>query len=192
MIVGGITGGLVVLLLSVVLTAIQGGESIGSIYNNVRQQFDAGIDVTGSGDIMVDGVTAIDASRAATLLEKSESITADNTITVVESGTTYYVDTNFSTSTLPAVAGAAGTVYRFVIASAVSTNDFRVVSAEGDNIEGALIVAGAVVTCDAADAINFITDGENLGDYVEVRSNGSKWYVTQSSALTSAKMTCSG
>ena len=61
-IVGGIAGGLVVLLLSVVLTAMQGGESIGSIYNNVRQQFDAGIDVTGSGDIKVDGTTVIDAS----------------------------------------------------------------------------------------------------------------------------------
>lgn len=135
---------------------------------------------------------SVDIKDTLTFVEKSESITADNTITAAESGTTFYVNTNVSTSTLPAVATATGTAFKFVIASAVATNDFRVVSAEGDNIEGSLIVAGAVVDCDAGDRINFVTDGENLGDFVEVRSDGQKWFVTSSNALTSAKLTCSG
>jgi hypothetical protein len=146
--------------------------------------------ITLDNDLVVGDDVTIGGTMTA--LEMSEVITADNTITLAESGTTYYVSTNVSTSTLPAVATATGTVYRFVIAGAIATNDFRVVSAEGDNIEGSLIVAGAVVDCDAADRINFVTDGENIGDFVEVRSDGQKWFVTQSNVLTTGKLTCSG
>ena len=88
---------------------------------------------------------------------------------------------------------ATGTVYRFVVASALtSTYNAEILSAEGDNIEGSMIVAGAVVDCDASDRIYVLTDGENLGDFVELRSDGQKWFVTQSNALTSGKLLCDG
>ena len=174
MIVGGITGGLVVLLLSVVLTATRGGESIGSIYNNVRQQFDAGIDVTGSGDIMIDGVTAIDASRAATLLEKTEVITADNTITAAESGKVFYLSGAASTSTLPAP--ASGLEYTFVVDGSMSA-DIVINSATADSLEGSIDVNSTSTAVNAADRVVISSSVEDLGDTYIFRSNGSDWFV---------------
>jgi hypothetical protein len=93
--------------------------------------------------------------------------------------------------TLPAVASSAGVTLKFVIATAFDTANVVIDSAEGDNIEGSLIVAGAVVDCDAEDQIDFVHDGENLGDYVELRSNGVNWFIGDSGALTGSKLTCS-
>jgi hypothetical protein len=121
--------------------------------------------------------------------EATEAVTADNTLTVAESNTTYYVSGAAATSTLPAVASSANTIFRFVVGAAL-TGDHIIASAEGDNLEGSLIVAGAVVDCNAVDRMTFVSDGENLGDYVEVRSNGTNWFITTSNALTAAKLTC--
>lgn len=121
--------------------------------------------------------------------EASESVTGDDTLTVAQSNLTSYIEGAIASSTLPSVAGATSTVYRWVVAASV-TGDKHIVSAEGDNIEGSLMVAGAIVDCDAVDRISFIADGENLGDFVELRSDGQKWFITASNALTSAKLTC--
>jgi hypothetical protein len=93
-----------------------------------------------------------------------------------------------TTVTLPAA--KKGGWLRFVIASAFDTANVIIDSAEGDNIEGALIVAGAVVDCDAEDQLNFVNDGENLGDFVELYSDGTNWYIGASGALSSSKLTC--
>jgi hypothetical protein len=92
--------------------------------------------------------------------------------------------------TLPATSTSAGVVFRFVVAGSL-TGDARIVTSDGGNdIEGALIVAGAVVDCDAEDTITFVSDGENLGDFVELRSNGTDWFIGASGALTGSKLTC--
>lgn len=143
-----------------------GGELVGPIDTDTLASFDGGI----------------------AYIEDSETVTADNTLTIAESGLTTYISTTGTTTTLPAA--TAGAVFRFVVGAAFDTNNFIIDSAEGDNIEGSLIVAGAVVDCDAEDQVNFIADGENLGDFVELRSNDTKWFITQSNALTSAKLTC--
>jgi hypothetical protein len=131
-------------------------------------------------------------SSTITYLESTESITGANTVTKAESGKTFVWNTTGATSTLPSVATATGTVYRFVVGSALATTNAVILSAEGDNMEGSLIVAGAVVDCDANDRIELIVDGENLGDFVEVRSDGQKWFITTSNALTAGKLTCNG
>lgn len=109
--------------------------------------------------------------------ELSEEITASNTIVATESGKVFYLSGAASTSTLPAVATATGTVFRFVVAGSV-TGDITIVSAEGDNLEGALDVNSSITTVDAADRILINQTAENLGDIVTVRSNGQKWFVT--------------
>lgn len=124
-------------------------------------------------------------------LEPVAALTASSTLTTSQSKTTFYIATTGAAYTLPAVASSAGVSYRFVVGSAFST-DAVITSAEGDNIEGALIVAGAVVDCDANDVITFVADGENLGDFVEIRSNGTKWYIGESGGLTASKLTCTG
>jgi hypothetical protein len=122
--------------------------------------------------------------------ELYENITASNTITVAESGKTFYLSGAASTSTLPATSTAAGTVYRFVVSGAVSGNIVIITSDGGNDIEGALIVAGAVVDCDAEDTITIVADGENIGDFFELRSAGGDWFIGASGGLSADKITC--
>ena len=174
------------------------GDRAGGRYSTSIQDFSEGISVDGT--TVIDGSGNVDApitsstgsfSGQVTLKEASDSSTiqdvGDDTLTIAMSGTTFYTATG-TTATLPAA--TAGVKMKFVIAGAFDTTNFIIDSAEGDNIEGALIVAGAVVDCDAEDQINFVADGENLGDFVELISDGTSWYITQSGALTSAKLTC--
>lgn len=161
---------------------MQNGEFVGPIDTDDAATFGSTVSVTG----------AVTLSSTVTYLEKTTSLSANSSTTNAMSGTTFYIDTTGSTTTLPAVATATGTVYRWVVGSAFATHDFTINSAEGDNIEGSMIVAGAVVDCDASDKIKFVVDGENLGDFVQLRSNGQKWYITESNALTAAKLTCDG
>lgn len=93
-----------------------------------------------------------------------------------------------TTMTLPAARD--GLHYKFVIASAFDTANVIIDSAEGDNIDGTLIVAGAVVDCDAEDQLNFVNDGENVGDFVELFAASGQWFIGASGVLTSAKATC--
>lgn len=164
------------------------GEFVGPIDTDDAAAFASTLSVAGT--LSVTGATTL--SSTLTYLEKTTSLSANSSTTNAMSGTTFYINTTGSTTTLPAAATATGTVYKWVVGSAFDTNDFTINSAEGDNIEGSMIVAGAVVDCDASDKIKFIVDGENLGDFVLLRSNGQKWYVTESNALTSAKLTCDG
>lgn len=118
--------------------------------------------------------------------------TVDTTLTTAQSGTTFNLGTAGVDLTLPAMASSSGVHYRFVISAAYATTNITVASAEGDNIEGTLLVAGAVVDCDANDVITSVNDGENIGDYWDLYSNGTYWYIGSSGALTASKLTCSG
>lgn len=117
------------------------------------------------------------------------SVYSTTTLTYKDSGTTFVHSASGTTMTLPAVTHA-GAKFRFMVGGALDTGNVIIDSAEGDNIEGTLIVAGAVVDCDAEDQINFVVDGENIGDYVEVISSGTKWLIVDSGALTASKLTC--
>lgn len=125
-----------------------------------------------------------------TYLENTIAGTATTTLEVSQSGSTVLVSGGGgNVFTLPAVTNT-GANFRFQVSGAIASGNAIIDSAEGDNIEGSLIVAGAVVGCDAVDQINFITDGENIGDYVELLSDGTQWLLVDSGVLTSAKMTC--
>ena len=117
------------------------------------------------------------------------SIYATTTLRVAESGTNYMLSGSGTTIILPAV-NTAGTNFRFTIKGAADVGNYIIDSAEGDNIDGTLIVAGAVVDCRGEDQINFVVDGEQIGDYVELMSNGTQWLIVDSGVLTPAKMTC--
>ncbi len=144
------------------------------------------------GTAMTTGTITIGSITSGLLFyEDTETVSGANVIAATETGTTYYISTTGAAYTLPAVAVSNGVVLRFVVAAAFST-DAVITSAAGDDIEGSLIVAGAVVDCDAADTITFEDGVENLGDFVEVRSNGTKWFVTQSNSLTAVSLTCAG
>lgn len=138
------------------------------------------------GDLTVTGSATL---GDLSFRDETVAMTGTTTLTADTSGTTYLISgTNFLI-TLPAVT-TAGVNYKFAVNGAIATGNVIVDSAEGDNIEGTLIVAGAVVDCAAVDQINFVTDGENIGDYFEIYSDGTQWLLGDSGVLTAAKLTC--
>lgn len=109
-------------------------------------------------------------------LGKAQTVTGALTLTNADNGKTFYLNAAAgATIVLPAV--EAGLYFRFVVAAAFATTNWIVDSAEGDNIDGSIEVAGAVVIAGAEDQINFIATAESLGDYVELESNGVQWFV---------------
>lgn len=158
---------------------------------------DADID----GTLNVDGaVTITGAATAASLtttgaisglqsVSKITTAVASTTLATTDSGKNYILTTT-TEFVLPATSTASGVYYRFTIGGAITSNVTIRTSDLGDNIEGTLIVAGAVVDCAAEDTITFVADGENIGDYVELYSDGTYWYIGDSGALTTSKLTC--
>ena len=95
--------------------------------------------------------------------------------------------------TLPAVATSAGCQFKFMLGAVYATDDWTITSAEGDNIEGAIMVASTVVDANAADVITFDASAtaENIGDWVSLECDGTYWYV-DGRALTALSITISG
>jgi len=117
-------------------------------------------------------------------------VTDSVTLTAADNGSNLVLgDAAPGTITLPAVTNT-GFRCRVYTGFAITSNAV-LASAEGDNMEGSLIVAGAVVTVDAADQINFVNTADNIGDYVEVFSDGTYWHVF-GNALTTGGLTATG
>ena len=178
-------------------------EILGGLFHTNLEDFSQGISVGGTTVIDSDGnydgaITSSNGTFSGTLAVTGETtmkegatdITATTTLTAAQSGSTFYIDPADgiqATITLPAA--AAGLFFNFVV-DGNFTVDVSVISAETANIEGSLNVAGAVVDCRDEDAVNFIADGEEEGDFFVLRSNGTKWFIGASASLTSGKVTC--
>lgn len=130
----------------------------------------------------------IEGLKLKTAVIAKTSITASTTLMSSDSGTTYFLSASGTQIILPKV--AKGLNFKFVIDGASDNANYVIDSNEGDNIDGTLIVAGAVVDCRGEDQINFVTDGEQKGDYVELYSNGTQWLIGDSGGLTAGKITC--
>lgn len=130
---------------------------------------------SGGGRLVVGGVEQH--------LGAAETVTGATTLTAADNGKTIYMNAAAgATITLPAV--AAGLNFKFVVSSLFATTNWIVASAEGDNIDGSIEVAGAVVVAGAEDQINFVATAEALGDHVVVHSDGVQWFVHGMAALT--------
>jgi len=131
-------------------------------------------DTAGVASVELDGVGVINGV---------ETVTGATTLTAADSGKTIYMNAAAgATITLPAV--AAGLNFKFVVASTFATSNWVIASAEGDNIDGSIEVAGAVVVAGAEDQINFVNSAEALGDHVVLHSDGNQWFVHGMAALT--------
>jgi len=104
------------------------------------------------------------------------SVTAGVTLTAADNGKTVLLaDAASGDVTLPAVT-LTGFKVRVLCAFAVTTSS-AVISAEGDNITGTLVVNGATVLAEVEDQINFILNLAEVGDYVDIQSDGTQWIV---------------
>jgi hypothetical protein len=111
------------------------------------------------------------------IFEDVQTLAAAATLTAADSGTTYILKAaEGKTITLPAL--KSGINFKFIVGSAFATSDWVIDSAEGDNIEGLLIVNGASVVAAGEDQINFVNSAETVGDHVSLSCDGTNWYVS--------------
>lgn len=211
-VIGAISVALIVGLVGVVgvVSAFNGGLNFNiqnAVFNIAGQASDAlgGVtwdkeifqnDVDIKGDLDVVGATtiggALTASGAIAGLESLSTIStavASTTLATTDSGKTFILTTT-TEFVLPATSTSAGVHYKFVLGGLTTASSTIRTSDMGNNIEGTLIVAGAVVDCAAEDLITFGAGVENIGDYVELWSDGTYWFLGDSGALTSGALAC--
>lgn len=108
----------------------------------------------------------------------TETISEAQTLQVTDTGKTFILDAAAgATVTLPGL--DYGLNFRFVVGAAFATTNWVIDSAEGDNINGHLLVDGAAVQASGEDQVNFVATAENIGDYVEIYADAgnSQWIV---------------
>jgi len=133
-------------------------------------------DITSQGNLSFLHKT-ITAQKLATTVRDYEVVTVANVIVDTECGTTYFLNsaTEFA-STLPAP--VAGCWFKFIVKAAPAGANYTVGTNGGANvIFGSAEVIGAVVAAADEDSINFVQTVGLAGDWVEVVSDGTNWYV---------------
>lgn len=118
-------------------------------------------------------------------LRNAENSTAVNTLTVEESGKVIFLNsgTEFAT-TLPAVAGAAGCRFTFIVKAAPSGADYTIITAASENkILGNILTsqdAGGSADSEqtGGDTISFVSAKAVVGDRVDLFCDGAFWYAT--------------
>lgn len=108
------------------------------------------------------------------------------TLTAANTGTTYILSAAAGTDvTLPAPFSGAN--FKFIVGSAFATSDWTIASTT-NVIEGNAVVAGAHVAASNENTISFVASAESIGDYVELVSDGTSWFVS-GSGVTSGSIT---
>lgn len=116
------------------------------------------------------------------LLMPAEDTTATNVLTASESGKIIWLNsaTEFVT-TLPALSTvSAGTRFRFIVKAAPASASYTVITGNSleNKIYGLVEVAGDAVAGADEDTITFADGVAAVGDWAEVVSDGTNWYVS--------------
>lgn len=113
---------------------------------------------------------------------KTDTIAAAKTVRNDETGTVFVLSAAAGVAvSLPAV--EAGLHFKFVIGSAFDTTDWTIVAAT-NVIQGNALVAGAHVPAASENTISFVATAESVGDYVDLVSDGTSWFVSGSGVTT--------
>ena len=106
-----------------------------------------------------------------------KDVTGATTLTTADNGKIISLNAAAGAAiTLPAVTNT-GFTCKFVVSTLFATSDWVISSAAGDDIEGCFNIASTLTTVDAADSFTFELGAENVGDWVEVVSDGTSWLV---------------
>jgi len=123
--------------------------------------------------------------------DTQSALTGTTTLAATDSGETFLISGGLSTWTLPATSSLqAGTKFMFRVGGDLTVTSTIAVAGGWNGIEGALIVAGAVVDCDAEDTLNIGSELTDIGDYVELIWSGTNWLIGDSGFVTAASITC--
>ncbi len=111
------------------------------------------------------------------MFDDYELVSASASLNLSDSGKVFKISGTGYTMTLPAP--TAGWKAKFVVSAAFST-DFVVQSPSDnrDTINGGVIVNGAIVEADAVDRVTFEDDAESIGDYIEIHSDGTSYFLS--------------
>ena len=136
--------------------------------------------ITASGSVTVTGdITASGLVSQGT--GSVEALVAATTLTSADNGKVLFLNhaTGFAT-TLPAP--AAGLRFKFVVTTQPTTGNDTIVTNGGDNvIEGMADVNSTLVLAANEDSINIVASTAIVGDWVEVVSDGTSWFVNGAS-----------
>jgi hypothetical protein len=134
------------------------------------------------------GLVAGDSTNGLRGYVETVAPNGDTTLTSSACGTVQFIGAAGDDFTLPAP--AAGCRIRFVTDAAFATTAMTIVTATSANvIYGAVDVNSTLVPCSAEDTITIVESAELPGDFVEVLSDGTNWYVS-GVAVTTGAVTC--
>ena len=113
-------------------------------------------------------------------LANVEAVTGAVTLTAEDSGKVLILKASAGAQiTLPAVATSAGLRFKFIVGQLFATTDWTV-KALSNVIEGSVLVNGAHVAGVDENTISFVASAESVGDFAELVSDGTNWYVNGS------------
>ena len=184
-------GGVVLAVLIALFSLGSKSKPTGGTFNPVTTDFSQGITLNGTPYISSTGVMG-STTGGIYAYKPVITYTTDTTLTASQTGAIINMGTAGLDLTLPTPASATGVHYRFVVSSAFATTDMTIVAGTTDTIDGSLIVAGAVVACDAADIITIAAANEDVGDFIDLYSNGTNWLIGANQAMTASNHACSG
>jgi len=120
------------------------------------------------------------------IFEKTVAISADTTLTAADSGKTYLLDAIGEAITLPAPYD--GCKFKFLITAAIATSSW-VITATDALISGSVTEAGLVQLAAAETAITIVHTKSIAGDWIELVSDGTSWFLSGQLSVASSLTT---
>ncbi len=109
------------------------------------------------------------------IFDKTETLTGVKTLKYSDTGKVFFLTAAAGAAiTLPAVRD--GVSFKFIVGSAFATTDWTVTGG-ATKIQGTVIVNGASILGEDETTITFELGAEKPGDFVELHSDGSNWFV---------------
>ena len=110
-------------------------------------------------------------------LQVVENITGAITLSAEDSGKVFILKAAAGAQiTLPAVASSTGQNYRFIVGQVFATTAWTI-KAASNVIQGGVIVNSTNVPAADENTITFSASADTVGDYVDLVSDGTNWYV---------------
>ena len=110
------------------------------------------------------------------IFDDYELISAASSLNLSDSGKTFKISGTGYTVTLHA--HSSGWKAKFIVSGAFSTDCVVLSPASNrDTINGGIIVNGAIVEADAVDRVTFEDGAESIGDFIEIHSDGTSYFV---------------
>lgn len=105
-----------------------------------------------------------------------QEISAATTLTAADSGKTIIL-TGIVGYAITLPAPAAGLKYKFIVQDLFATTDW-VITATGAIMHGSVMELSTVQPVAAATTINLELAADTIGDWIQVESDGTNWYVS--------------